>query len=83
MASGISLVAGVYLISLSSLPVPKEVLPAIVFFFFAFPCGLISLQHRWELLASFWPAVGWIGSVFYILNKEDRITEWEKEKDSR
>ncbi len=51
-----------------------------VFFCFAFPCGLLSLMHRWELFASFWPAVGWIGGVFVILNHENRVGAWEKEK---
>lgn len=59
---------------------PKEIIPAIVFFCFAFPCGMLSLQHRWELFASFWPGVGFIGGVFVILNEEGRVHVWEKEK---
>lgn len=54
----------------------------LVFFLFAFPCGLLSLMHRWELLASFWPAVGWIGGVFLILNEEGRVDQWEQDKAS-
>lgn len=52
----------------------------LVFFCFAFPCGLLSLMHRWELFASFWPAVGWIGSVFVIINEENRVHVWEESK---
>jgi hypothetical protein len=37
-------------------------------------------MHRWELLASFWPAVGWIGGVFVILNEEGRVRQWEHDK---
>lgn len=51
-----------------------------VFFCFAFPCGLLSLMHRWEIFASFWPAVGWIGGVFVILNEEGRVHVWEESK---
>lgn len=82
IAGAISTVTGAYLLAMTSLPsiIPSQLVPAVIFFFFAFPCGLLSLQHRWELLASFWPAVGWIGSVFYILNKEGRVSEWEEDK---
>ncbi len=52
----------------------------LLFFLFAFPCGLLSLMHRWELFASFWPAVGWIGGVFVILNEEGRVKSWEQSK---
>jgi hypothetical protein len=52
----------------------------LVSFAFAFPCGLLSLQHRWELFASFWPSIGWIGAVFVILNKENRVHQWEESK---
>ena len=58
----------------------KEAIIAIACFCFAFPCGMLSLQHRYELLASFWPAVGWIGGVFAIINKEGRLHQWENDK---
>lgn len=61
----------------STLP---ELLLALFAFGMALPCGLLALQHRWELFASFWPAVGWIGGVFIIINKEGRIHQWEQEK---
>jgi hypothetical protein len=72
--------AGIWLISASHAPLPREVVPIIAFFCLAFPCGMLSLQHRWELFASFWPAVGWIGGVFVILNREGRIRQWEQDK---
>lgn len=55
---------------------------AICFFFFAFafPCGLLALQHRYELLSVFWPSVGWVGSVMIILNEEGRAARWEEDK---
>lgn len=77
-----SVIGGVWLITSSGAAsaLPKDVVPAIVFFCFAFPCGMLSLQHRWELFASFWPAVGFIGAVFGILNEEGRVHQWEQEK---
>jgi hypothetical protein len=53
---------------------------ATLFFCAAFPSGMLSMMHRYELFASFWPAVGWIGSVFIILNEEDRVRQWEQSK---
>ncbi len=53
---------------------------AIFFFCFAFPSGMLSLHHRFELLGVFWPAIGWIGSVMIILNEEGRASTWEKSK---
>lgn len=84
LVSTISVALAVYLVvsAPSDLSLPSWLVPAIAFACFAFPCGLLSLQHRWELLASFWPAIGWIGSVFMILNSEGRVTEWEQEKAS-
>lgn len=82
-AVGIAFIlGGVWLMASSgaSDALPKDVVPAIVFFCFAFPCGMLSLQHRWELFASFWPAVGFIGAVFGILNEEGRVHQWEEEK---
>lgn len=49
-------------------------------FVMAFPCGILSNQHRWELFASFWPSVGWIGGVFVIINEEGRVHQWEQDK---
>jgi len=59
---------------------PKELFLAVFVFAMAFPCGILALQHRWELFSSFWPAVGWIGGVFVIINREGRITQWEQDK---
>ena len=61
-------------------PGGEEVAIIIVFFCFAFPCGMLALQHRWELFASFWPAVGWIGGVFVIINNESSVAQWEQDK---
>jgi hypothetical protein len=68
------------LIAMTHPPGGEEIAIVIVFFCFAFPCGMLSLQHRWELFASFWPAVGWIGGVFVIINKEGRVSQWEQDK---
>jgi len=76
---------GGFLLSLlsHSLPhIPDFIVIPIVFFCMAFPCGHLSLQHRGEIFASFWPAVGWIGGVFVILNRMGRVTEWERDKAS-
>lgn len=80
VVGGASMAFGVWLVAGANVPVPKEIVPAIAFFTMALPCGLLSLQHRWELFASFWPAVGWIGGVFVILNREGRIEQWEQDK---
>jgi hypothetical protein len=69
-----------WLVTVARPPGGEEIALMIFCFCFAFPCGMLSLQHRWELLASFWPAVGWIGGVFVIINKEGRIHEWEQDK---
>lgn len=61
-------------------PFGDEIALMIVMFCFAFPCGMLSLQHRWELFASFSPAIGWIGGVFVIINKERRLEQWEQDK---
>jgi hypothetical protein len=68
------------LIAMARPPFGEEIAIMIVFFCFAFPCGMLSLQHRWELFASFWPAVGWIGGVFVIINEEGRVSQWEQDK---
>lgn len=66
--------------AMAGVSLPREIVPAAFFFAFAFPCGVLSLQHRWELFASFWPSVGFIGGVFIILNNEGRVHEWEEHK---
>jgi hypothetical protein len=82
IVTGISAAAAAWLMSVTNAPGGEYVAVPFVFFCFAFPCGLLSLMHRWELLASFWPAVGWIGGVFMILNSEGRVDEWEQNKAS-
>jgi hypothetical protein len=79
---GVSMFFGIWFVTTTGLPIPQEIIPAIAFFLMALPCGLLSLQHRWELFASFWPSVGWIGGVFVILNEEGRVREWEHDKTS-
>lgn len=79
-AGGISLFCATWLLLMARPPFAEEIMVMIVFFCFAFPCGMLALQHRWELVASFWPAVGWIGGVFVIINKEGRLKEWEQDK---
>ncbi len=74
-----SVVAGIIASSAGS-GFPDAVAVPIFFFLLAFPCGLLSLQHRFELLSMFWPAVGWIGSVMVILNREDRAAQWDVNK---
>jgi hypothetical protein len=69
-----------WLMAITDMPGGEYVGVPLVFFLFAFPCGLLSLMHRWELLASFWPAVGWIGGVFLVLNEEHRVHDWEQDK---
>ena len=80
LVGGISLAFASYLIAATTPPFAKEIAIVIVFFCFAFPCGMLALQHRWELVASFWPAVGWIGGVFVIINKEGQLARWEEDK---
>jgi hypothetical protein len=82
VVGGVSMFFGIWLVAATDLPLPKEILPAVAFFLMALPCGLLSLQHRWELFASFWPSVGWIGGVFVILNQEGRVAQWEEDKTS-
>ncbi len=79
IAGAISVAFAIYVIAASRV-LPKEIVPAVFFFCFAFPCGMLSLQHRWELFAAFWPSVGLIGSVFVILNHEGRVHQWEQDK---
>lgn len=62
------------------LDLPKALAIGLVFFCFAFPCGLLSLQHRWELFAAFWPSIGWIGAVFNVLNHEGLAHDWSQNK---
>ena len=80
-------IAGIICVTVASIllamahpPFSDEIAIIIVFFCFAFPCGMLALQHRWELFASFWPAVGWIGAVFAIINREGRVSQWEQDK---
>ncbi len=61
-------------------PFFEIVLPAVAFFVMAIPCGILSLQHRYELLAAFWPAVGWIGAVIVILEEQQRLNDWQVDK---
>ncbi|MFO0671988.1 MAG: hypothetical protein U0235_20570 [Polyangiaceae bacterium] len=63
--------------ALAVMPGASVLIIPLYFFCFAFPCGFLSLQHRWELVASFWPAVGWIGAAVTILNAENRVHVWE------
>jgi hypothetical protein len=69
-----------WLLASANPPGGEAIAIPILFFSFAFPCGLLALMHRWEIFASFWPAVGWIGSVFVVLNEEHRVHEWEESK---
>jgi hypothetical protein len=80
IATGLCVGGAVWLMSFTNPPGGEYVGVPLVFFCFAFPCGLLSLMHRWELFASFWPAVGWIGGVFLILNEEGRVHDWEQNK---
>lgn len=79
LAGFVSIVIAFYVMA-SARFFPGALVPAIFFFCFAFPCGMLALQHRWELFAAFWPAVGLIGGVFVILNEEGRIRQWERDK---
>jgi hypothetical protein len=80
IATSICIAFSIWMMTLGSPPGGEYLAVPVLFFCFAFPCGLLSLMHRWELLASFWPAVGWIGSVFLILNEEQRVRVWEENK---
>jgi hypothetical protein len=80
IVGSISAFIAIWLIALAHPPFSEEIMIGIVFFCFAFPCGILSLQHRWELFASFWPAVGWIGGVFVIINNEHMVAKWEQDK---
>ena len=80
VVTGACITLAVMMMSMSNAPGGEYVAVPLVFFCFAFPCGLLSLMHRWELFASFWPAVGWIGGVFVILNEENRVRDWEEDK---
>jgi len=78
--TGICITMAIYMMALASPPGGEYLAVPLVFFCFAFPCGLLSLMHRYELFASFWPAVGWVGGVFVIINEEGRVHQWEKSK---
>lgn len=80
LVGGACITGGLWTASIVGFPGGDWIAVPLLFFCFAFPCGLLSLMHRWELFASFWPAVGWIGSVFLILNEEGRVHEWEENK---
>ncbi len=80
IATAICVTGAALLMSYGQPPGGEYLAVPVVFFCFAFPCGLLSLMHRWELFASFWPAVGWIGGVFVILNEENRVNVWEENK---
>jgi hypothetical protein len=80
IGGGAFLAFGLWIAATSGGHMPEEIGIPIFFFCFAFPCGLLSLQHRWELFASFWPAVGWIGAAFGIMNHEGRVGEWREDK---
>ena len=80
IATGCFVAAAVWFMAMTNPPGGEYIGVPLVFFCFAFPCGLLALMHRYELLASFWPAVGWIGGVFTILNEEQRLHVWEENK---
>ncbi len=80
VVGGVSVTIATILIMMARPPFSDEIALMIVMFCFAFPCGMLSLQHRWELFASFSPAIGWIGGVFVIINKERRLEQWEQDK---
>ena len=58
----------------------EVVLTSLAFFVMAIPCGIASLQHRYELFAAFWPAVGWIGAVLAVLEDQQRLAAWDRDK---
>lgn len=80
VVGGACVTVATILIFMAHPPFSDEIALMIVLFCFAFPCGMLSLQHRWELFASFSPAVGWIGAVFVIINQERRLQQWEQDK---
>ncbi len=80
IAGWLAIMAGVYVGIFAHLDVPKVLIIGFFFFCLAFPSGMLSLHHRFELLGAFWPSVGWIGAVMVILNNEGRVTVWEKSK---
>lgn len=80
IVGGICIMMATYMMALASPPGGEYLAVPLVFFCFAFPCGLLSLMHRYELFASFWPAVGWIGGVFVIINEEGRVHQWQESK---
>ncbi len=80
IAATITLVVGITAMTTTSFHLPETLAISVVFFTFAFPCGLLSLQHRFELLSIFWPSVGWIGAVFTLLNAEHRVVQWQENK---
>jgi hypothetical protein len=80
VVGGVSTIIATYLLVAAAPILGKELGLVVMCFCLSFPCGILSLQHRWELLASFWPAVGWIGGVFAIINKEGRLHQWENDK---
>jgi hypothetical protein len=80
VATGISATIVFWIFASAHPPGSEYIGIPLAFFFMAFPCGLLSLMHRYELLASFWPAVGFIGGVFVILNHENRVHVWEESK---
>ena len=49
-------------------------------FLFGTVCGHLAIQHRFELVASFVPIVGWGGSIMVILNRMHRVEVWEQSK---
>jgi hypothetical protein len=80
VVSGIFVTIVTWMVAQANPPGGELIAIPILFFSFAFPCGLLALMHRYEIFASFWPAVGWIGSVFVVLNEENRVHVWEQEK---
>lgn len=80
IVGSLSVVFAVLLVAYSRASLPPILGVTVFFFCLAFPSGMLSLHHRFELLGVFWPAVGWIGAVMIILNSEGRAAEWEKNK---
>ncbi len=78
-AAGAALL-GTWIVASSAYIVPQALSIAALCFVFALPCGTMALQHHGELFAAFWPSIGWIGSVFTILNSEGRVDEWQADK---
>src|SRR5262249_48806287 len=78
--TGICLGVAIWVLAAAHPPGGEVIGVALLFFAFAFPCGLLALMHRSEIFASFWPAVGWIGSVFLVINDKGRVKEWAESK---